>query len=120
MYARAALAGILAVSMASAACGGAGVAGSSARSPSPEGVVAWIAVPAPLYEPPPERPVRYPTSAPPCRAGDLRMTHQRDGAAAGNVAETFTFTNVGSTPCLLRGYPRVSGVTATGRRRAIP
>jgi len=68
---------------------------------------------------PAPQPVRYPVTAPLCRAGQLRVSQARAGAAAGNEVEPLLFTNVGSLPCLLRGYPAVSAETSTGPRQAL-
>lgn len=90
--------------------------GGSARAAGP---VPWVDRPLPLYHVPAAKPIRYPTTAPPCRAGQLRVSQGHLGGAAGNEAEPFLFTNIGSNTCLLRGYPTVSAETATGSRQAL-
>jgi hypothetical protein len=64
--------------------------------------------------------VPYPTKSPPCRAGQLAVRQRRTGVGLGNVLERFAFRNLGAAPCLLRGFPRVTGVTAGGLRRSVP
>lgn len=38
----------------------------------------------------------------------------------GNVLERFAYLNLGERPCLLRGFPKVTGVTTTRVRRPVP
>lgn len=80
------------------------------------GVVSWVNRPLPLYDTPSPKLIRYPTTAPLCRAAALRVSRGHDGAAAGNDSEPFLFTNTGSLTCLLRGYPTVTAETSTGSR----
>jgi hypothetical protein len=77
-------------------------------------VVAWVDHRAPKYHAPPDRVVPYPTSAPLCRAGDLKVRRARGGVATGNVLYRFAFTNVGRRPCLARGFPVLDLQTQTG------
>jgi hypothetical protein len=80
-------------------------------------IVPWIDRPAPRYIPPPwVTPAPYPASATPCPAGQLRVTGVQWEAAAGTESQRFVFTNVGSTTCLLGGYPRVTGELSSGVR----
>lgn len=67
----------------------------------------WVNRPLPLYVIPEPTPIRYPTSAPPCRAAQLRVSQGRTGVGLGNQLEELVFTNIGATPCLLRGYPTI-------------
>jgi Protein of unknown function (DUF4232) len=83
-------------------------------------VVPWIDRPAPPYQAPAPRVVPFSTKSPPCRAGQLAVRQLRTGVGLGNVLERFAFRNLGATPCLLRGFPRVTGVTAGGVRRLVP
>jgi len=53
--------------------------------------------------------VRYPTDAPPCRASVLSVRQGRGGVGLGNELEELIFTNTGTRPCLLRGYPAIEG-----------
>jgi hypothetical protein len=97
--------------------------GAPAERPSSAGdgaVVPWIDRPAPTYRVPAPRVVPYSTKSPPCRAGQLAVRQQRTRVGLGNVLERFAFRNVGATPCLLRGFPRVTGVTAGAVRRPVP
>lgn len=80
------------------------------------GPVPWVNRPVARYEIPGPKLIRYPTSAPACHAGQLRVSQGRGGAAAGTLYERFVFTNVGTRSCLLRGYPTISGVDARGMR----
>ena len=105
-----------------AACGsGRPVAGSGPAPTVPGGIVPWVNRPAPAYRFPAPRQTRlvYATSAPPCRPGQLRATGAVTGAAAGNLVERFTFTNVSRHTCLLRGFPGISGVGPSGTRRTL-
>jgi hypothetical protein len=95
----------------------------SAETPSSAdaaAVVPWIDRPAPAYHAPAPRRLPYSTMAPPCRAGQLAVRQRRTGVGLGNVLERFAFLNLGATPCLLRGFPEVTGVTANGIRRSVP
>jgi Protein of unknown function (DUF4232) len=98
-------------------CGGSAGTSSSAGAAA---VVPWIDRPAPPYHAPAPRVVPYSTEAPPCRAGELAVRQRRTGVGLGNVLERFAFLNLGEAPCLLRGFPRVTGVTASGVRRSVP
>lgn len=80
------------------------------------GVAPWVDRPLPLYRAPGPKLIRYPTTAPPCRGGELRVSQGRGGAAAGNDSEPLLFTNTGSRTCLLRGYPAVTAETSAGSR----
>jgi hypothetical protein len=94
----------------------------SAQMPSSGGhavAVPWIDRPAPRYQAPPPRVQHYSTKAPPCRARQLAVRQRRMGVGLGNVLERFTFLNLGNAPCLLRGFPTVTGVTANGIRRSV-
>ena len=98
-------------------CGGsAGTSSSAGAAP----VVPWIDRPAPPYQAPAPRVVPYSTDAPPCRAGQLAVRQRRTGVGLGNVLERFAFRNVSDASCLLRGFPRVTGLSATGVRRSVP
>jgi hypothetical protein len=64
--------------------------------------------------------VPYSTKSPPCRAGQLAVRQRRTKVGLGNVLERFAFRNLGATPCLLRGFPKVTGMTAGALRRSVP
>jgi Protein of unknown function (DUF4232) len=50
-------------------------------------------------------------SLPRCRTDQLRLAGPRaNGAGTGHYVENFTFTNVSSSGCMLRGWPTVSAV----------
>jgi Protein of unknown function (DUF4232) len=56
-------------------------------------------VPSPL-------PVRLlPANAPPCTASQVRVSPEGDNGATGHLFTYFTFRNVSTTTCILRGYP---------------
>jgi hypothetical protein len=59
---------------------------------------------------------RHVGSTPLCRASQLRAGQGRVAVGLGNRLEEVVFTNVGAAPCLLRGYPTVTGETPAGRR----
>jgi hypothetical protein len=100
-----------------AALGLMAVAGcTSDRSSAPGGVVPWVNRPLPLYHTPQPQLIRYPATAPLCRAGQLRASRGRGGAATGRVLEELVFTNAGPETCLLRGYPTITAETPAGRR----
>jgi Protein of unknown function (DUF4232) len=88
-------------------------------SPGSRGKVPWVSRPLPPYVVPVAGLIRYPTTAPPCRAGKLRVSQGRSGVGLGNRLEELVFENVGATPCLLRGYPTISAETPSGRRRVL-
>lgn len=90
-----------------------------ASSVSKLGVVPWLDRPLPRYVTPIEKPIPYPTSAAPCRAGQLRVSQGRQGAGLGNDLDELVFTNTSTTSCLLRGYPTISAETPTGTRRVL-
>ncbi|MGZ4430983.1 MAG: DUF4232 domain-containing protein [Gaiellales bacterium] len=105
-------------SLAAAGCGAAqDTSGPIASRPGV--IVPWLDRPAPAYSFPPPRPLHYPTRAPSCRATQIRAALLRSGVGLGNVLERFGFTNIGSTPCLLRGFPQVMGVVR-GNLRKVP
>lgn len=81
--------------------------------------MAWVNRPLPLYVTPEPRLIRYPTSARPCRAAQLRVSQGRGGVGLGNRLEELVFTNLGAKPCLLRGYPTISAEPPAGGRRLL-
>jgi Domain of unknown function (DUF4232) len=91
----------------------------SGHSPGAAGAVPWVDRPLPLYHTPDPKLIRYATDAPPCRAGQLRVSQGQGGAATGNESEPLLFTNLGSRTCLLRGYPSVSAEASTGLRQTL-
>jgi hypothetical protein len=94
----------------------------SAKSKTPTaggGVVPWLDRPLRLYLTPDAKLVRYPTSAPRCRAAQLRVSQGRKAVGLGHDLEELVFTNVGAKPCLLRGYPIISARTPSGGRRLL-
>ncbi|TML51946.1 MAG: DUF4232 domain-containing protein [Actinobacteria bacterium] len=94
----------------------AALAGGCTSGNGHRGAVPWVNRPLPPYAAPQPRPISYSTSAPACDAAQLRVTRGRGGVATGHLFERFVFTNTGSTPCLLRGYPTVSADAPDGRR----
>lgn len=53
-----------------------------------------------------------------CRPGQLRVAERGDGAYTGHSVIDFSLGNVSTTPCTLRGRPRVQLVMRGGRLRA--
>src|SRR6185437_9533344 len=80
------------------------------------GVVPWVERPVPRYSAPLPSFVRYPTSAPPCRARQLHILGRRDGVATGHRFEQFVFKNRSAATCLMRGYPTITSQGPDGRR----
>ena len=81
--------------------------------------MAWLDHPLRLYVAPAPRLTPYPTTAPPCRAGRLRVSQGRGGVGLGNELTELVFTNLGPGPCVLRGYPTISATTADGARQEL-
>jgi hypothetical protein len=96
-----------------------GCSSKGTRSPSGSGVVPWLNRPLPFYVVPEPKSNAYPTTASPCRAGQLRVSQGRGGVGLGNQLEELVFTNVSSRPCLLRGYPTIGAETQAGSRRVL-
>jgi len=55
--------------------------------------------------------------APRCQPGQLETTMIYGGAAAGTVGAVIGFTNVGSAPCHLAGWPGLMAISPAGRAR---
>lgn len=108
------LVAVLAVGSISSGCGGAsaGVTGG--------GAVPWVDRPAPRYTTPVPAPIPYPTGAPRCHQAQLEVHAGRGGVGLGNVLDVFVFTNTSGTPCSVRGFPTITGVTADGHRTRLP
>jgi hypothetical protein len=51
-----------------------------------------------------------------CRASDLRLSSRGNGAFTSHSIIDFTFTNVSSGTCMLRGWPALQLVMRAGRR----
>ena len=65
--------------------------------------------------------VASPTT-PTCFSSQLKMTADQGGgaySAAGNQGVAFIFTNIGNTPCSLKGYPKFQFEPSSFRRRLI-
>src|SRR5207248_4882820 len=106
------LLGLLLVLAGACGCG-------SARTTASPGAVPWINRPRPLYTAPPPTLDRYATTAPRCRASQLRVSRGRTGVGLGNLLEQLVFTNIGKRPCLLRGYPTITAETPAGTRQTV-
>jgi Protein of unknown function (DUF4232) len=104
---------LLALAVVLAGCGTSGRASSG-------GAVPWVNRPRPHYRIPAPKVLRYPTTAPPCRPTQLRVSSGRSGVGTGNLFERLIFKNVGQRSCLLRGYPSITAETPSGRRRLHP
>jgi Domain of unknown function (DUF4232) len=95
---------------------GCGSRAPEARAPearaAAKGVVPWADRPAaPYVEPGPRK---FATDARPCRPSDLRMSPGRSGVGLGNTNVAIQFTNRSATECVLLGYPKVAGISASG------
>lgn len=104
--------GALATVLLSGCQGDAGAAASA--TPAPPAT-------APLPSPPPVHstvPSAAPPAAPPpvlsCVAANLRLGLGPTSGAAGHVYQAVDFTNSGSTPCNMAGFPGVAYVTGAG------
>ncbi len=53
-----------------------------------------------------------------CTPGGLKVTVGAESAGSGHRSVALVFTNVGSTPCTLHGYPGVAALNATGAQIA--
>jgi len=99
---------------------GAALAGCGGKAAGPvdrdANLVPWVDRPAPPYNAPPPKIPRYTTSAPPCRARELAVGGVRRAGATGNLLEEVHIENVGTTACLLAGFPKVTAGTADGTR----
>lgn len=86
---------------------GTDLSGGLSASPSPS---AAPAPPPAAANPPPAAPPA-PAVTPECRSGGLRLGIGRGSAAAGHSYQALEFTNIGSAPCVLAGFPGVSYVS---------
>lgn len=100
---------------------------SSITSPAPTpsivpvdeaGAVPWVDRPGTMFFGSPLPVATLPTSGPPCRAADLRVSDVGGNGGGGHSYATFDFMNVGSSPCILQGFPRVVA-TEPGRRALV-
>lgn len=57
--------------------------------------------------------ITAPDGVPACAPGDLTVTLGQQGGAAGSIYVPIVFTNTGTDPCALSGYPGVSLATGT-------
>ncbi|WP_175414234.1 DUF4232 domain-containing protein [Agrococcus sp. SGAir0287] len=94
---------VVAASLLLTACGAPAEPPTEGQSPPPSAPTEGSASPSPAD------PETAGEDAP-CAAGDLDVTAAIGDAGAGSVTVTFTFENVGGTPCTLDGFPGVSAV----------
>lgn len=80
--------------------------------------VPWIAQPGTMFEGSPLPVPTPPTSGPPCRAADLKVSDTGGNGGGGHYSVTFDFLNVSSAPCILQGFPHVVA-TEPGRRALV-
>ncbi len=59
-------------------------------------------------------------AAAPCRSTHLRLSISSGQGAAGSSYQPIVFTNTGSKPCSLYGYPGVSFVDSSGHQLGLP
>jgi hypothetical protein len=90
---------------------GCGSPAPEARAPAKR-VVPWAARPAAPYAEPGPR--RFATNDRPCQPSDLRVSPGRSGAGLGHTNVAIQFTNRSATACVLLGYPKVAGISASG------
>ncbi|MFI6040027.1 DUF4232 domain-containing protein [Nocardia sp. NPDC051321] len=57
--------------------------------------------------------IAAPDGVPTCAPGDLTVSLGQQGGAAGSIYIPIVFTNTGTAPCALSGYPGVSLATGT-------
>ncbi|MFI6167159.1 DUF4232 domain-containing protein [Nocardia sp. NPDC051052] len=57
--------------------------------------------------------IAAPDGVPACASGDLTVSLGQQGGAAGSIYVPIVFTNAGTAPCTLSGYPGVSLATGT-------
>jgi hypothetical protein len=93
--------------LALSACGGIAERTAPAATPTVDasGIVPWIASAAGPPPTPTPSPAPTPIGLPLCRGTELRARIGFTGAAAMNVATQVVFTNHGSAPCALTGFP---------------
>lgn len=90
-------------------------------SPSPSESTLQSELPAPSATPTPS-----PTASAvggavvECATSALRLSTGQGGAAAGTDYISLVFTNIGTTPCRMRGYPGASFVDADGHQIGVP
>src|SRR5450432_2955735 len=71
------------------------------------GAVPWADRPGTMFFGSPLPVAPLPTSGPPCRAADLKVSDFGGNGGGGHSYTTFDFMNVSSVPCILQGFPRV-------------
>jgi Protein of unknown function (DUF4232) len=71
------------------------------------GAVPWVDRPGTIFVGSPLPVALLPTGGPPCRASDLKVSSADMSGAMGEMFFRYDFTNVSSTACILRGFPRV-------------
>jgi hypothetical protein len=82
---------------------------------SPAGPSTAPASSAPVSTAPPVATSPPGKRAPRCTSAHLAVSIVDSGAAAGTVGGFLDFTNRGSAPCTLTGWPTVSAITAAGK-----
>lgn len=88
----------------------------TSRQPQTQPTTSSVAIPTSLNTVEPTTTTSpLPTAQEACAAHNLILHLLTTGAAAGNYIMVFEFTNIGSTPCSVTGYPGVSVLDAKGR-----
>jgi hypothetical protein len=100
--------------LAAAGCGSKVATLAQAESPIPSissvselGAVPWADRPGRFFEPSPLPAHPLTANARPCTASDVRVVPDGGNGGGGHSYQTFVFRNIGTTTCVLRGYPSV-------------
>jgi hypothetical protein len=88
-------------------------------TPAAPGIVPWVdRTASPPIPPPSPRPPSPAYRS--CAASSIRAQASFTGAAAGNISNRITLTNIGATPCTLSGYPTsLTGIRADGTQQPL-
>ena len=109
------------IGLVASACGAAPF--KTATATASPGYVPWLALaPSGILpqapQPSPMPPVPIPPGTSACTADQLQATWVRGGGATGHTVMPVLYRNVGSTPCVLEGYPDVAIFGAGSRELA--
>jgi hypothetical protein len=86
-------------------------AGHRSHSPTPSvdlsGTIPWVDAPARPYQPPTVSSTPPPSDARPCTAADVAARFGAGSGAGGHLETLVVFRNIGTSTCVLKGYPQV-------------